>query len=281
MRPKRENIIYQKEVRSFTCFRLKKPQFEFYWHFHPELELTYILSGSGTRLVGDSIEAFGPGDLVLSGAGLPHTWVSDKKQKRKCEAIVLQFPGDTLVQLESLPEFDRFKQLIKNSASGIHFSKEVAKKYERLFSKIETQKGDTSFLKLLEILCGLAKEKYRLLSHAKVHNNYSQQDTARVNKVLQLIEKNYEEKITIGEVASLVHLSKSAFCKFFKRHVGKNFTKYLNEVRINRACFLLLHTDVSIKEIAYRTGFENSSYFNRIFLSLMEVQPSQYRLRNA
>lgn len=277
MRARREFIRYQEQHPSFTCFRFNRQQFEFYWHFHPEIELTYIISGEGIRVTGDSMETFSAGDLVLSGPGLPHTWVSDKHYKGRSEAVVLQFSEEVLQGFLHLPEFLRLRLFLEKAPYGIHFTAATALKYQQLLCGLVAQPGDIAFVQMLELLCGLAKQKYRLLSRAAVRSTRWKQDTDRVNSILQYIEKRCGDKIRVEDAAAILHLSKSAFCKFFKKHLGKNFTAYVNEVRVGRACFLLLHTDSPVKNIAYECGFDNLSYFNRIFVDLKKVQPSVYR----
>jgi len=99
----------------------------------------------------------------------------------------------------------------------------------------------------------------------------------RINNIFQYIQKHATEKLTIQKAALLVHLSPSAFCKFFKRVTGKTFSDYVNDVRIANVCSDLLASDKQIAEIAYQNGFETLSYFNRIFLKKKNISPNSYR----
>jgi AraC-like DNA-binding protein len=102
----------------------------------------------------------------------------------------------------------------------------------------------------------------------------------RINKVCGYLEQNFTTKITLGEVASLISLSESNFCKFFKKATGKTFSDYLNDIRIQESCQILLKTDLDINQIAMQCGYESLSYFNRIFLKKKGLTPRQFRQSN-
>jgi AraC-like DNA-binding protein len=100
----------------------------------------------------------------------------------------------------------------------------------------------------------------------------------RLNKVLQWLHNCYTTpQAQISKAAALLHMQESAFCKFFKRHTGKAFTAYVNEMRIAHACRLLAETDDTIARIAYAAGYENLSYFNRSFLANKGIAPGKFR----
>ena len=87
----------------------------------------------------------------------------------------------------------------------------------------------------------------------------------------------YDRPITLDEAAALAHLSRAAFSRFFHRTMGRTFTDYLNEVRVDAACRLLVETDLPVTAVAARCGFRNLSWFNRRFLRRKGVQPLRYR----
>ena len=103
------------------------------------------------------------------------------------------------------------------------------------------------------------------------------QNEKRINKVFQYVQKGFSGKPTLQEAAKSIHLSVSAFCKFFKRISGKTFSDYVNEIRIAHACTLLIETDKPVSVIANECGFENLAYFNRIFLRKKKMTPGKYR----
>lgn len=99
----------------------------------------------------------------------------------------------------------------------------------------------------------------------------------KVKLILSYISENYARRITIEEAAGVCYYSKSHFMKFFKETMGEGFIQYLNGYRLRIASQLLLSTADSILEISEKTGFENLSYFNRLFKSQYGVSPGQYR----
>lgn len=277
MRAKLEQIPLARSTASFLCFAVKKPAFEFCWHFHPEYELTLVTKGHGNRLVGDSIVPFGPGDMVLLGPMLPHTWVGRADENITNEAIVIQFPGPLMELLARFSEFGCVHDLLMQATSGLVFDKDAGIRLQPAFEKILTLEGTSALIAFLELLSMLAAAKWKAISHYRAHHSTLEKSTKRINTVLQHVEQHYAEPIEVDAMAAITHLSKSAFCKFFKKQLGKNFTAYLNEVRITRAMAMLLHGDQTIREIAFICGFENLSYFNRVFAKQMGMTPTAYR----
>ncbi len=277
MRAKLEHIEKTKEENSIVCYKVVVPSFELYWHYHPEFELTYILKGKGRRMVGDSIENFTEGDLILLGPSLPHTWVSDKLKRENCKAIVAQFSADFIEPFLALPEMNSIRNLLDKASNGVRFIKNKQLNFSDMITQISTANGVslvTTFLNLLETL---GNQKMKTLASVNFKKIKGNQNEGRINKILLYIQNNFMGQVNLQTAASLIHLSQSAFCKFFKRNVGKTFSNYVNEIRIAHACTLLIETDKSISNVANACGFENLAYFNRIFLKKKKVQPVKYR----
>lgn len=277
MRAKLQNLQQLHSGRSFICYELNMPRFEFFWHFHPEYELTYIVKGRGRRLVGDSVEQFREGDLVLIGPQVPHSWVSDIKRKQQCRAIVLQFPISFVENLLRMPELEELALLLKQSSRGIVMKGSqlsgLLKQLQQL-AHCNRLPAITGFLELFALMSGF---KTRPLASVSYHPT-SQVQTTRISKVLAYIQQHFSSRISLSHAASVIHLSESAFCKYFKRTMGKTFSDYVNEVRITHAMMLLLETDKSVQSVAYQSGFENISYFNRVFLRKKKITPGQFRM---
>lgn len=272
-----ETIEPKKQQQSFLAYHLKLKQFHFKWHYHPEHELTLILKGKGKRLVGDSYQSFSSGDLVLLGSNLPHTWESDLTMKSSCEAIVIQFSTDFINSFTQHQECKSIDELVIKSASGLSFNKIGV---DLLFNRIQqlpSRKGADRITELLSILNDLSHRKSKPLSSIYFQPLLGTRHEKRINKVCQFIQKNSNEHLSLKKVAALIDLSESAFCKFFKRLTGKTYSDYVNEVRIGKACELILNTDKTIAEVAYASGFESLTYFNRVFLRKKGLRPRQYR----
>jgi AraC-like DNA-binding protein len=140
--------------------------------------------------------------------------------------------------------------------------------------------GVDKILKLISVLDDLSKKQPTLIASNSFHNVVSKKNEMRINKVCLYIQNNFYTKISLKEVADLIFLTESNFCKFFKKATGKTYSDYLNELRINEACRLLVQTEKSINQISFECGFETLSYFNRVFLNKKGVTPSLFRKHN-
>lgn len=270
-----EDVKSNQGASSFYAFRYQVPFFQFKWHYHPEYELTYIVKGNGYRIVGNSYEYFNDGDLVLLGNHLPHTWSGKLNDDIKSDAVVIQFSKEFIAPFLGLNESLLIKNMLDTSVRGIRFEPD-----EELVSKIialtETN-GVDKILKLISVLDDLSKKQPTLIASNSFHNVVSKKNEMRINKVCLYIQNNFYTKISLKEVADLIFLTESNFCKFFKKATGKTYSDYLNELRINEACRLLVQTEKSINQISFGCGFESLSYFNRVFLNKKGVTPSKYR----
>jgi AraC-like DNA-binding protein/uncharacterized cupin superfamily protein len=278
MRAKLEHIDSKGLNHSFLCYEIVLPSFKFLWHHHPEYELTYIQKGKGKRFVGDHIESFTAGDLVLLGSQLPHTWVSDGKGKEQCRAVVLQFSQEFIESLLNYPEMAELNRIFEKSKSGLQFRLKKQSSAPQLMESLPTSSGLQRIQIFIKLFDSLLLEKTKLLSSPVYQHLIKVGKTEkRINKVFQYINKAYSGTLSIHGAAGLIHLSESAFCKFFRRASGKTFSDYVNDVRIAQVCTQLIETDDPVSAIAYSCGFENLAYFNRVFLKKKKMQPGNYR----
>jgi AraC-like DNA-binding protein/quercetin dioxygenase-like cupin family protein len=259
-----------------VAYHMNLPYLEFYWHHHPEYELTYKINISGKRIVGDSYKEFEPGDLVLIGPDLPHTWVSSKKEKNKsCKFVVIQFSGSIFTNLMGLPEFESIKRLLQNCKYGLHFKNSDAVK--QMILSLPGKTGYEKITDLIWILGQLAKQKGTRLASSEYDITKAKSNEQRINQVCTYLEENFSKPITISNAAAIINISQSAFCKFFKRATGKTFSDYLNDIRIGYACYQLIETDKQISTIARNAGYDSVSYFNRVFIKKKNSSPREFR----
>lgn len=272
-----ENVETLKGNQAYVAYSFTVPFFEFKWHYHPEYELTLITKGSGKRIIGDSHEHFVEGDLILCGSGLPHTWSSEPSKHDTVSAVVIQFSDEFIGDFMQYNECGDIRQLLEKSGRGLFFNDEIAMTVSKTVAKLPNQKGVAKITSLLKILQKLTVSNHSTLSSEFYTANRSKETENRINKVCQFIQDHASENITVSEASEMVHLSKSAFCKFFKRTMRTNFSDYVNDIRIANACYLLSETDKPVREIAMETGFESLTYFNRIFLKKKTRTPSAFR----
>ncbi|MEB2777386.1 AraC family transcriptional regulator [Algoriphagus sp. D3-2-R+10] len=257
------------------------------WHHHEELEFLHIIKGSGTRFIGDSIEPYSDGDIVLVGPNLPHVWRSDKIYyegipELRCDLILTQFAADFLgLDFLKLPEMIGLNELIKDSYQGLQIIGSTRKQISSRLMKLTEMEGSDKLLEFIQILLMISKSKeYRKLSSSGFVDTYHSKGGKRINKVHDFIMNNFMEEISLKEAADIAYMNETAFCRFFKTTTLKTFTQYLNEVRIGYACKLLLNEDLNIAGVGYECGFKNISYFNRVFKNSLGVTPQQYQKKH-
>ena len=291
--PNRESIA-RDPTSSFAAFRSRRASFPFVWHYHPEIELTYIVRGAGLRFLGDSIEAFGPGDLILIGENVPHTWQSTGAESQtnsdQVESIVLQFDGRLLGDaMDKLPELQPIRRALEASARGLSVQDPALRDRVRqqMENLLDAPVGSAERLlhligALQSVADGFGKNK-RLLRFVSTspRNDSRSSDVAtnQLERVLQSLHASLDsgDLLTQAAAARLVRMSPASFSRFFRRKVGRTFAHYVNEWRVELACRALVQTSRSITEIAFGCGFENLSNFNRRFRFLKGMTPREFR----
>jgi len=253
------------------------------WHYHPELELVYIIKGEGTRFVGDNIDRFESGDLVLLNSNLPHVWKSDEEyfkpeSKKMVAAIVIHFQVDFLgSQLWNVPEFSMINKLLESSGSGISFLVPSRHPIKKLLINIPNLSPFDRLLMLLTILNLLSTmEKQKNLSGIAYAENSLQNKSERLDKINNFIINNFKNEIPLEKVAAVANMTIASLCRYFKKKTRKTLTEFINEVRIGYACKLLIDGKYSISDICYQCGYNNPSYFNRQFKKITQINPGQY-----
>lgn len=260
-------------VREFRLRSFCRP-----WHEHPEIELTWIIKGSGLRYVGDSVEPFEDGDFCLLGSRVPHAWISCPPAKGGAHSLVLHMDPSRLgAEFLALPEFTRIGELLERSARGLHFGK-VSR--PRFFDDIRTAHSPMQRLSTtLEVLESLAAAKsVRQLSlSAWPTPCMGRRATDRLGKVMSWIASGGTPNLRQEDAARTAGLTPGAFSRFFRRATGRTYKCYMNEMRLGSASRLLLETDHTVGEIAFAAGFGSLSNFNRAFLAARGMSPREFR----
>jgi len=265
----------------FASFRRRTRCFNCSYHYHPEVELTLIRSGSGHRLIGDNLASFGPGDLVLIGANLPHSYFpgpDSQKEHKDAEAVVVQFPtgmaGGFLFQA---PECRGIVKLLQRAERGLHFSPSLRASVDENLGSLSELNGPQRLARLLEILGELADRRAVPLSSGGFTPSLNVAQAERLERGCRWIADNFRSPITLGEVSRHVHMTPPAFSRFFRLATNRTFVHFVNELRVGYACRLLLESDRKVTEVAFESGFENLSNFNRRFRALRGRSPKEFR----
>jgi len=273
------------EQSSVLVRRFRLPYFDAPWHYHPEYELTYIVEGHGRRFVGDHVESFQTGDLILLGPDLPHFWRSDDEfyqgsPERQVQSIVIQFTGEFAQQgLASVPEATAIRHLLERSRYGLRFSQPVSQSVLTKLEQLPDKSGLLQLLGLLEILDLLVTDRdASLLASDGYQLAPGASETERMKRVLEYTLNNFRTEIRMDQIASVAGMAPAAFCRYFKKRTRKSFVEYLNELRIVHARKLLADRDLSISQVCLECGFNNSSHFHRQFKLQTGVTPFQYQV---
>jgi AraC-like DNA-binding protein len=265
---------------SFTYRRIVGKHFAAPYHYHPEMELTWIVHSSGHRFVGDHIEPFNAGDLVLLGSNLPHVWLNHPGCAR-AETVVVQFLPEFLGHgFFDLPEMSIVRRLFNRAARGVCFSPAARKKVSHSLSQIAAEAGPRRLTHLLEILATLGGDRSaRVLCSPRYAPQHDLETEARINAVYRHLVANFRETIFQSKIAASVGLSPAAFSRFFRHATGRGFTETLNDIRLGHACELLRETGQTVAEACYASGFENLANFNRQFRRRHGLSPTEWRMR--
>ncbi len=249
-------------------------------HLHPEYEIVLNISGNGTRVAGDSVELFDRYDLVMYGPDLRHFWNFYRKNKNDSDrhAIMVHFRRDSLGEsILSQFEMADLRQLLENAGRGIAFSPETGEKAEEPMRRMLSDTGMkkmVSFFKLLEILC--SAPRFKILSSENLEGVREITDS-RLTEVCSYIRENFYRPIPVKEIAVVAKMSPHSFSRFFSRSTGSGFVNYVNQVRTNKACYLLRETDHQINEIVFECGFATISNFNKQFRKHAGMSARDYR----
>ncbi len=271
------------EDESFVAREFEVPRFDAPWHFHPEVEITLILTSRGQRFVGDHIGSFEPGDLVMLGPGLPHLWHNGVEGAGKGGAScrIIQFHAGLFGRpIMDAPEMRRVSALMARVARGVRFDGEVVAAAGEQMRKLTGLRGGArlaGLLELLELLAGWSR--YESLSSAGFAPRLDTLAAGRIGRCHEYVFANFEDGVELSAAAAAAGMQANAFSRYFKKVTGKTFSSFVNEVRVGHACRLLLAGDEPVAEICHRSGFGNLSNFNRRFREIKGCSPREFRAR--
>ncbi len=273
---KENSVIVQEEKQSYFYNHL---------HRHNETQITWIIKGEGTLIIGNYMQAFKAGEIYLIGANQPHIFKNEpiyfeKDSTLEVHAITVFFNSEGILEpIFNLPEMKEIKKFVESTAYGLQAP---AERLSEIITNILTiQKENNgyrvgSFLKLLQLLSEI--KDWKILTTISPNYAFSDMEGIRMNNIYQFTMENYAENIKLQQIADVAFLTPEAFCRYFKKHTRKTYIDFLNEIRINEACKKIFAGDFdSIASIAYDTGFKSAVSFNRVFKQITGKSPLQYR----
>jgi len=271
-KPLHDALIYQIDFEDVFYDKL---------HQHEEIQMSWIVEGKGTLIVGDTVNNYKKDDIIVLGSNLPHVFKSDVSVGKKSHMVTLFFHkngfGRDFFELEELREVLPF---FKKSLHGFKVSSSK-RRIISLFQNLENAKKIRRFIILLELLKLISRSNYSYLSSYINEKGFTDTEGKRMQDVFDYTMTHFKEDISLDTIAEVANMTKNAFCKYFKKRTNKTYFRFLNELRIENACKLLIDkNDSSIEALAYECGFKNISNFNRQFKMIKNMSPNNFRKRN-
>lgn len=270
--------------RYLLMKKTARDQFHGVYHHHPEIQLEYVVAGSGMQIIGDRYSRFTSGDIVLFGPGLPHLRRPDpqywgKDQTEDFEVITLIFDCELFSPaMLSIPAFKPISELIQNSDRGVAIHGEAqAEVIDLIIESFNVDPvGQINLLIRILHRIGNATDLEYLLPEP-LDTLPGENSSNRISNIYVYALEHFRDTITIKDIAKVANLSEHSFCRYFKKTFKKPFTHFLAELRINHASTLLNETDRTISQICMESGFNNFANFNKWFRRIKHCTPSEYR----
>jgi AraC-like DNA-binding protein len=256
------------------------PHFYDTYHTHEEIQIMLVVNGYGSAYIGDKILQFEKGNIYLLGQNLPHVF-KDKlaSEGERIESISIFFLQDFMGKgFLELPESRLLATLIEECKRGIQLQGKLQAIMADNIWKIYRSEGLNRLLFLVGTLEQIAQsEELKFISSPGYHKPKRSVDGQKINDVFDFMLENYSREIRLGEIAAVANMSSTAFCRYFKHHTRKTYSRFLNEIRVGHACKMLVDDKLSISHICYNSGFNNISNFNRQFKKITDFTPSKYQ----
>ncbi|MDB9998223.1 AraC family transcriptional regulator [bacterium] len=281
-----ENIKIAEKDRSYNSYILKQKKSDYrqtvftdYWHYHPEIEITYIIKGNGLAFIGNKTIEFGPGQAFLLGPYLPHNFIGTDEEgivlERECWG--LQF---TTEWLYSIKESAALQRLFNAMSFGINLGQLRALEHQAFSSIVgdDPLRSIGSFFNLMAMIAE-RPDLVTVSTNSAYSNVMSKKLSQRMERVSKHIQANYQRAITLNEIADIASMTEQSFSRWFRQTSGLTFIDYLMQLRTTVASHLLINTSKPMTEVATESGFNSSSSFNRAFLKIKGCSPREFRKR--
>lgn len=262
----RSEVLEIKKYASFRC--------------HVNFEIALLENCMGKRFIGDSIMDFEGTELLLLGSYLPHCWqyygVIDPAVQPQA-TVVHFFPDFLGSEFLLKPECAQLNELLAKAPRGISFTGPTIVQARMVLQQLlfEANLGRISLmLRLLDILA--QSTTYKILSSPFFNNIETSGEAQKINQVFEYIFRNFKKEIALKEVADILSISPSAFCRFFKARTNRTLIDFVKEVRIGHAAKLLLQGQHNVSETCYESGYNNISNFNKHFREIKGFSPREF-----
>jgi len=250
-------------------------------HNQPGYELDYIITGRGTRTLGNVSEPFQEGEVVLVPPEVTHQWVFDPEavDRGGCiENISFHFPSTFPEELAGVfPELSDRMLRLKNLTEAVLYKGDARERLVQLLIELSNTAPGARSAGVVSLMSEMAdlSDTVQVSSFSKLTNAEKRLDRIRV-----YVRCNYARKITIDDISSYVGMNRTSFCAFYKKETGKTFVTALNEFRLEMAAELLCnHPELPVSAVAESVGFESIPHFTRCFTRWKGISPGKWRCK--
>ncbi len=266
---------------SFRFLALELRAFGGGRHRHAQAELTWIERGQGLRFVGDHVEPFADGDLVLVGPWLPHLWTGRAARGEAAyRARVVQFPP-ALADSSLLPELAPMQALLARASRGLALSGTVRERIVPALRAMDDAGAAARLALLMGVFAALIEapqaELRPLAAQGAPRPRGAGEPLRRIDRVLEWMHRQLHTELPLAEAARRAHVSEAAFSRFFRRETGRTWTEAVNELRCSEAARRLRQDTRPVAEIAADCGWRTQSHFNRVFRERFGMTPRAWR----
>ncbi len=260
------------------------PHYYNHLHRHREVQIEWVVEGTGMLIAGNYMQRFASGDIYIIGANQSHIFKSDGAYFHEDESIQVHSvsiffdPVHLSSGIFNLPEMAGIRKFVDTLHNGFQipgpFLAPVRKHVTAILERKESLRV-ASFIELLHLLSSIGS--LIPLATNNTEQIISDVEGIRMDRIFQYLVTNYKHHISLDEIADIANLTPQAFCRYFKKHTDKTFIRFLNEVRINEACKMIVSGGFeSFSDVAYQTGFDNVTNFNRVFKKIIGKPPREY-----
>lgn len=270
--------------QSFSVRHDLKPSMNNKLHYHPEVELVHFVKGKGTQFIGDHISDFRSDDLVLVGPNLAHYWRFDTEYPEGSSADYAdvkvahfseQFFGAYFL---NLPENKALKDVLEKANRGIRIRGIKGTKLENIIAEMLHQEGTDRIICLMQALLEISRsEGLEMLTSVGYSQPAEESQDERIRDVYAYTYANYKKKIQLEEIAGVARISPTSFCRYFKSLTQKTYSQFLTEIKVGKACKLLINNSLDIKQVCYESGFHNFASFHKSFKQITGKSPLTYQ----
>lgn len=273
----RENIKHGNNNFPFEIYEVDKKhiRYNMILHWHHEFEIIKVYSGTLTLFIDGDEYILKEDEIILLNDGTLHSGVPNNCVY-DCFLFDMRFLlSSNFVGNETIQKIINHEKNIKNL-----FTKKDEKSYLIISEILNTMKSknngyELKIIGLLYTLIGIIEEENLYKIKLKTNPTYKKR-LSQFKDLITYIEKNYNKNISLDDLANYANINSHYMCEFFKEITHMTPIEYLNYYRIESACDQLLLTDYKITKIAYNCGFNDSSYFTKVFKKYKNMSPKEY-----